>query len=73
MSLLRAGQKQHFHSTIAVLNFGPPTIGTQMILTGAEKRAQELGYGFELFQAHELSPHRLEQVLGQSRHPGHPD
>jgi DNA-binding LacI/PurR family transcriptional regulator len=63
MSLLRAGQKHHFHSTIAVLSFGPMTIGSKMIMEGAAHRARSLGYGFEIFQANDLTPKRLKQVL----------
>ncbi len=63
MSLLRAGQKHHFQSTIAAVSFGPLTIASEMILAGAEERARALGYGFEVFHAQELSPSRLEQVL----------
>ncbi len=63
MSLLRAGQKRHFQSTIAVINFGKRTVGSDIILAGAQERAKALGYEVEDFDAYEVPPHRLEQIL----------
>jgi LacI family transcriptional regulator len=63
MSLLRAGQKKHFQSTIAVLNFGKPTVGSNGVLAGAQARAKDLGYEVAEFNGYEVGPRRLEQIL----------
>jgi DNA-binding LacI/PurR family transcriptional regulator len=63
MTQLRAGQQKHFQCNLAVLNFGPQPSVDDKFWRAAQKRAQTLGYGLELFQVQDTSPQRLEQIL----------
>jgi len=64
MTQLRAGQKHHFHSNLALLDFGISHVTPHTELRdGVDRHAHDLGYGLEVFHSKEITPSRLEQIL----------
>ena len=64
MTQLRAGQKHHFHSNLALLDFGISHVTPHTELRdGVDRHAHDLGYGLEIFHGREITPRRLEQIL----------